>query len=76
MLAGSEPASCESYYPLLGSSLTNILQAVEFHALTYPKVVSSNTSCLETHAGCFRLLVKGIFEPYVLKKKKKMQMST
>ena len=30
------------------------------------KVVSSNTSRLEAHAGFFRLLMKGIFEPYVL----------
>ena len=65
MLAGSEPASCESYYPLLGSSLTNILQVVEFHALIYCKVLNSNTSRLEAHAGFFGLLMKGIFDPYV-----------
>ena len=65
MLAGSEHASCESYYPLLGSSLTNILQVVEFHVLTYCKVLNSNTSRLEAHAGFFRLLMKGIFDPYV-----------
>ena len=34
--------------------------------LSYRKVASSNTSCLEAHAGFFRLLVKGIFDPYVL----------
>ena len=32
----------------------------------YRKVTSSNTSCLEAHAGLFRLLMKGIFDPYVL----------
>ena len=34
--------------------------------LEYHKVLSSNTSCLEAHAGFFRLLMKGIFNPYVL----------
>ena len=32
----------------------------------YPKVASSNTFRLEAHAGFFRLLMKGIFDPYVL----------
>ena len=32
----------------------------------YSKVASSNTSHLEAHAGFFRLLMKGIFDPYVL----------
>ena len=32
----------------------------------YQKVTSSNTSCLEAHAGFFRLLMKGIFDPYEL----------
>ena len=32
----------------------------------YRKVASSNTSRLEAHAGFFRLLMKGIFDPYVL----------
>ena len=32
----------------------------------YRKVASSNTSCLEAHASFFRLLMKGIFYPYVL----------
>ena len=30
------------------------------------KVASSNTSRLEAHAGFTRLLMKGIFKPYVL----------
>ena len=34
--------------------------------LTYYKIVSSNTSCLEAHVGFFRLLMKGIFGPNVL----------
>ena len=32
----------------------------------YCKVTSSNTSRLEAHAGFFRLLLKRIFDPYVL----------
>ena len=32
----------------------------------YRKIASSNTSCSEAHAGFFRLLMKGIFYPYVL----------
>ena len=35
--------------------------------LSYRKVASSNTSCLEAHAGFLRLLMKGIFYPYVLR---------
>jgi hypothetical protein len=34
--------------------------------MTYPKVASTNTSCLKAHADFFRLLMKGIFDPYVL----------
>ena len=33
----------------------------------YRKVASSNKSRLETHAGFFRLLLKEIFDPYVLR---------
>ena len=33
---------------------------------TYRKIPSSNTSHLEAHAGFFRLLMKGMFDPYVL----------
>ena len=32
----------------------------------YRKVASYNTSRLDAHAGFFRLLMKGIFDPYVL----------
>ena len=35
--------------------------------LSYLKVASSNTSRLEAHAGFFRLLMKGIFDPYLLR---------
>ena len=39
----------------------------ELHTLFgYHKVTSSNTSRLEAHAGFFRLLMKGIFDPCVL----------
>ena len=34
--------------------------------INYHKVASSNTSRLEAHAGFFKLLMKGIFDPYVL----------
>ena len=33
----------------------------------YRKVASSNTSRLEAHVGFFRLLMNGIFDPYVLR---------
>ena len=32
----------------------------------YHKVASSNTFRLEAHVGSFRLLINGIFGPYVL----------
>ena len=41
----------------------------QFHfkvAFEYRKVASSNMSRLEAHAGFFRLLMKGIFDPYEL----------
>jgi len=34
--------------------------------MEYRKVASSNTSRLEAHAGFFRLIMNGIFDPYVL----------
>ena len=34
--------------------------------ITYSKVVSSNTSHLEAHAGFFRFVKQDIFDPYVL----------
>jgi len=37
-----------------------------YHQCMYRKVPSSYMSRLETHAGFFSLLMKGIFDPYVL----------
>ena len=34
--------------------------------LKYGIVASSSPSCIEAHAGIFRLLMKGILDPYVL----------
>ena len=34
--------------------------------LDYRKIASSNTSGLKAHVGLFRLLIKGIFGPYIL----------
>ena len=42
------------------------LVVLVFRPNTYHKVASSNTSRLEVHAGFFRLLMKGIFDPYDL----------
>ena len=39
--------------------------AIDFF-FEYRKVMSSNTSCLEAHAGFLRLLMKGIFDSYIL----------
>ena len=40
--------------------------SIRFTKLIYHKVVSSNTSHLEAHAGIYGLLMKGIFDAYVL----------
>ena len=37
-----------------------------YNLYKYRKIASSNTSRLEAHVGFFRLLMKGIFGPYVL----------
>ena len=37
-----------------------------YNYYTYRKVASSNISCLEAHAGFFRLLMKGILDSHVL----------
>ena len=43
------------------------MQGPSIFYFEYRKVASSNTSRLEAHAGFFRLLImKGIFDPYVL----------
>ena len=36
------------------------------YGISCRKVASSNTSNLEAHVGFFRLLIKEIFDPYVL----------
>ena len=41
-------------------------QIPDFWKIMQRKVASSNTSRLEAHAGFLRLLMKGIFDPYVL----------
>ena len=45
---------------------TTTLHFNTVHKTKYRKIASSNTSRLEAHAGFFRLLMKGIFGPYVL----------
>ena len=44
----------------------SMLKEIVDISLEYRKFASSNTSRLEAHAGFFRLLMKGIFGPYVL----------
>ena len=43
-----------------------IVSYILFVFLTYSKVASSNTFRLKAHAGFLRLLMKEIFDPYVL----------
>ena len=43
-----------------------VLKIFGIYRSNYRKVASSNTSCLEAQAGFFRLLMKGIFGPYVV----------
>ena len=45
----------------LGMEIYQSLKNFNYHT-----VASYNTSRLEAHAGFFRLLMKGIFDPYVL----------
>ena len=52
-------------FTYLGCSSSSVTET-SFIDLEYRKVASSNTSHLEGHAGFFRLLMKGIFDPYVL----------
>ena len=42
------------------------IESAQNFLLIFCKVTSSNTSRLEAHAGFTRLLMKGIFDPYVL----------
>ena len=48
--------------PRFQNSMINV-GSLLFQAIRYHKVASSNTSHLEAHAGIFRLLMKGIFDP-------------
>ena len=34
--------------------------------LTYRKVMSTNMCCLEAHPGCYRFLMNGQFDAYIL----------
>ena len=43
-----------------------ILLFISDQGLNYRKIASSNTSRFEAHEGFFRLLMKGIFNPYAL----------
>jgi len=45
---------------------TKRFQKTIVELMEYRKVASSNTSRLEAHAGFFRLIMNGIFDPYVL----------
>ena len=59
------------YTEILFSFMGNYLYATHIFVATvkaqdmYRKVASSNTSQFEAHAGFFRLLTKGIFNPHV-----------
>ena len=51
---------------VLNLSKTIWTYTMYFSVLDYRKIVSSNTSHLDTNAGLFRSLMKGTFGPYVL----------
>ena len=59
-----------SYFAVLSTKAIEIVSREGVTRLLfkhrYRKIASSNTSCLEAHVGFFRLLMKGIFGPYVL----------
>ena len=46
--------------------IQNEYGVIDHEQNAYRKVASSNMSCLEAHAVFFRLLMKEIFDPYVL----------
>ena len=57
----------QGMFQLMGMfQLIGKLQNIFWVDSKYRKVASSNLSCLEAHAGSFRLLIKGIFDPLVL----------
>ena len=47
-------------------SWKNLTKKKLINSYIYCRVASSNTIRLEAHAGFFRLLMKGIYDPYVL----------
>ena len=52
---------CKSWTPLIYRGYFPSF-GVHKRKITYRKVASFNTSCLEAHPGFFRLLMKGFFE--------------
>ena len=56
----------ESWLCFLERQKVTLMVFIKPNLHKYRKVVSSNTSRLEAHAGFFKLLMKGIFDPYVL----------
>ena len=51
----------------LGFRVHICIEVMEFgFGQIYCKVASSKTSCLEAHVGFLKLLMQGIFDPYVL----------
>ena len=50
---------------VLARAETKVAACIQ-HIFVYRKIASSNISRLEAHADFFRLLMKGIFDPYVL----------
>ena len=55
----------ESNFNLTLAAHCSLMHFGHIHPVNYHKVASSNMSCLEAHAGFFRLLMKGIFDPFV-----------
>ena len=55
----------KDFAPRFQNSMMKICSLLS-QAIRYHKVASSNTSHLAAHAGFFRLLMKEIFDPYVL----------
>ena len=62
---------CQNLYHTGKQWCTRNLNALIFR---YRKVSNSNASCLEAHAGFFRLLMKGIFGTYICPFDKKLLM--
>ena len=52
--------------PLEGASVCEVRYTKRYTQISYCKVANSNIARLGAHACFFRLLTKGIFDPYVL----------